>query len=759
MGKRVYEKARELGMENKELIAILRDLGFDAKNPSASFTDEMEEKLSLHLKGEPKGKDTELPETPKEIKKEDETRRARLERISKKISSVSGVPVSPKKIVEVKPSPPKVLEKTVPKTTEVEVRIKTKPKKLKPLKVVENMTVREFAETAHVDIKDVLRACMTFGVMATANQRLGLDVIEAVADEFGYFAILVTREEFLAPPEPIVLPETPAVKAPSEESLKAEVAEEPEIEVEKRFIRPKAKKAKRVEKAKKPKGVLARPPVVTVMGHVDHGKTTLLDYIRKTNVVAGEKGGITQHIGAYEVETKFGKITFIDTPGHEAFTAMRARGARVTDIVVLVVSQDDGVMPQTKEAINHARAAGVPIIVAINKMDMPGANSEKVKNDLAKNDLIIEEWGGDVLSADISAVTGEGVDSLLELIALQAEMLELVANPEGTAKGVVIEATLDKLRGATATILVQEGTLRVGDSIVAGICPGKVRGMEDERGKRKTEAGPSTPVKIIGLDCVPQAGDEFTVVGSEAEARKIAQTKKAVEAEEITTPITFTLEQYYSRMKEGEIKELPIVLKVDVDGSLDAIKRMLERISSDEAKLKIIHAGVGAVNENDIHLAETSKAIVISFNIKPDSRALKLAEKKKIDLKYYDIIYELDADIRAALEGLLKPQIVEERIGIVEVRQIFRIPKVGSIAGSFVQEGFARRGAKLQVSRAGEIIGEGSIKSLKRFKDDVKEVQEGFECGIEITGFNDVVEGDILYLFETKEITRRLSTA
>jgi len=750
LAKRIYEKARELGIESKELLSILRKLGFEPKTASSSFTEEMEKKLGQHLGDAEERPLTETPEgpssddTPPESA-EDGSRKARRDAILKKIGKATGQPVSPRRTVEVETKPKKPAKTEVPKTVEVEVRPKKKRKKLKPLRVIENMTPADLAEIMDSDVRDILRACMSFGIMATANQRLGLDVIEAVAEEMGYFAILVDEKEFKEP------------EAPPKEEAEA-VEEATEIELAEEITEKTKKKKTRKKKAKKEIGPEDEPraPVVTIMGHVDHGKTTLLDNIRNSNIIAGEKGGITQHIGAYEVETKHGKITFIDTPGHEAFTEMRARGAQVTDIVVLVVSQEDSVMPQTIEAINHADAAEVPIIVAINKMDLVGANPDRVKNELAKHGIVTEDIGGEVLCAEISALKGEGVEHLLELISLQAEIMELAANPNGEAKGIVIEAMLDKFRGATATLLVQEGTLHRGDSIIAGVCPGRIRNMEDERGNKRKEAGPSTPVVVTGLNGVPKAGEIFAVVESDTVARQIAEERIALSKSEQVASKDMTLEDFFSLVEGESVKELPIVLKADVGGSAEAIKDIVENLGNEEVKVKLVHIGVGAITENDVLLAKASEGIVIGFNVKPDNRASKIAKNEKVDIKLYDVIYELEADVRAALEGMLEPEIVEEKIGVVEVRQLFKLPKVGTIVGCYVQDGAVRRGSKVEVLRAGEVIGQGTIQSLKRFKDDVSEVAAGFDCGIQVGGFANFVEGDTLIVSEVKEITRRL---
>lgn len=757
---RVYEKARKIGIESKKLLEIIKGLGFDPKTASSSIDSEMEAKLDEYYssKNPPKkASEKTAPSIASRIETEAEKRhRQRREAILKSIGFAKAAKSDQEK-TKIKERPRTDLSTSmVPKTSEVEVRPKPKkPKKLIPLHIIDNMTVSEYAESANVSVRDVLRSCMVFGVMATANQKLGLDVIEAVSEELGYFPILVSEKEFHAPPKPeISEPE----KKPSVETITEGVEDQPPSDEEVEAEKKPAKKLRKKKKKKKPQpGDVSRPPVVTVMGHVDHGKTTLLDYIRSANVVAGEKGGITQHVGAYSVEAKFGKITFIDTPGHAAFTEMRARGADITDIVILVVSQEDGLMPQTKEAIDHASAADVPIIIAINKMDLPAANADKIKGELANFGIMVEEMGGNVLCAEISALDGNGVDHLLEIVALQAEMMELKADPVGYARGVVVEAMLDKFRGSTATILIKEGTLQTGDSIAVGHYTGRVRSMEDERGNKLKNAGPSMPVVITGLGGIPQAGDEFEVVKSDSEARRIAEERKQEEEVKRVSTKTMTLEDFYSLFDGKEVKELPLVLKADVDGSLEAIADLIGDLGDSEVKVKIVHSGVGAITENDVVLAEASKAVVLGFNIKPDSRAKSAANNKGVEIKLYNVIYELSEDVRASLEGMLEPEIIEEKIGIAEVRQLFKVPRIGFIAGSYIKEGFFRRGVRVDIERAGEVIGSGEVSGLRRFKDDVKEVPAGFECGIEINGFNGVEEGDILVAFIKKKITRRLA--
>jgi translation initiation factor IF-2 len=500
-----------------------------------------------------------------------------------------------------------------------------------------------------------------------------------------------------------------------------------------------------------------RPPVITIMGHVDHGKTSLLDYIRKSNIIAGESGGITQHIGAYEVEVPAGRITFLDTPGHEAFTAMRARGAQVTDIVVLVVAADDNVMPQTVEAIDHARAAGVPLIVAINKMDLPQAKSEPIKQGLAKLNLVPEEWGGSTIMVEMSAKTGAGVDKILEMILLQAEMMELKGNPDRRASGVVIESELSKGRGTVITVLVEKGTLRVGEPFVTGPYNGRVRAMFNERGNPVMEAGPSTPVQVLGASGVPQAGDTFAVTPDEAEARQISTKRMRLKREQdLRQARRVSLSEVYERIEEGKARELNLVLKGDVGGSVEALSDALEKISTSEVRVMVIHRGVGSINESDVLLAAASDAIVIGFHVRPDLRARELAAKEDVDIRLYEVIYEIESDIRKALEGLLEPEISETISATAEVKDVFKVSNVGQVAGCLVQEGTVKRGERVRIIRDGVSVYEGIISSLKRFKDDAKEVSSGTECGIKIEDYNDVKVGDVLETYHIEELARKL---
>jgi translation initiation factor IF-2 len=500
-----------------------------------------------------------------------------------------------------------------------------------------------------------------------------------------------------------------------------------------------------------------RAPVVTVMGHVDHGKTSLLDYIRRTRVASGEAGGITQHIGAYHVDTPRGMITFLDTPGHEAFTAMRARGAKATDIVILVVAADDGVMPQTKEAIHHAKAAAVPIVVAITKIDKPDANSERVRQELVAEGVVPEDWGGDAMFVEVSAKTGQGIDTLLEGILLQAEVLELKASKNSSAKGVVVEARLDKGKGAVATLLVQSGTLKRGDAILVGSVSGRVRAMLDENGKVINEAGPSIPVEIQGLSEVPVAGADFLVLADEKKAREIALFRQGKFRDvKLAKQQAAKLENMFEQMGEGEVRTLSVIVKADVQGSLEAIAGSLQKISTAEVKVNLIHSGVGAISESDVNLALASKAIIIGFNSRADATARRLAESSGVDIRYYNIIYAMVDEIKAALSGMLAPEKRESIIGMVEIRQVFHISKVGTIAGCYVTEGMIKRSSSVRVLRNNVVIHTGDLDSLKRFKDDAKEVKSNFECGLSMKGYNDLQVGDFLEVFEIVEVARAL---
>ena len=568
----------------------------------------------------------------------------------------------------------------------------------KILKVTEFVTANEIATMMDVSTTEIISACMTLGMMVTLNQRLDAETLSIVAEEFGYKVEFVT----------------------------AEIEEE----------------AEEIEDS--PEDLTQRPPIVTVMGHVDHGKTSLLDYIRKENVIAGESGGITQHIGAYAVELQDSqKITFLDTPGHEAFTAMRARGAQVTDLVIIVIAADDDIMPQTKEAISHAQAASVPIVFAINKIDKPNSNPDKIKESLSNMNLLVEDWGGKIQSHDISALKGDGVNELLEKVLLEAEILELKANPNKDAIGSVVEAFLDKGRGYVSTILVQAGTLKVGDFVLAGKTSGKVKAMHDERGNEIKEAGPSTPISILGLDGAPQAGDKFSVYSDEREAKQIANKRNQLQREQsVRTQKHITLDEIGRRIALGEFKELNIILKGDVDGSVEALTDSLQKLSTEEIQVNIIHKAVGAITESDVLLASASDAIVVGFNVRPMGNARQIADKEQIDIRTYSIIYAAINDVKDAMEGMLSPDFKEEITGLCEVRETFKISKIGTIAGCMVTKGKIVRNSEIRLIREGVVIYTGVLSSLKRFKDDAKEVTKGYDCGLQIKDYNDIKVGD-----------------
>ncbi len=581
------------------------------------------------------------------------------------------------------------------------------------IRVNEFIAVSELANLMEVPVGDVISKCIGLGLMVSINQRLDVENITLVADEFGF------EVEF-------------------QKEYTAEVLEDIEDEEE---------------------DLQTRPPVVTIMGHVDHGKTSLLDYIRRTNVVAGESGGITQHIGAYRVDIGAGKqIAFLDTPGHEAFTAMRARGAQLTDIVVLVVAADDAVMPQTVEALNHAQAAGVPIIIAINKIDKPGANPDKIKQQMADRNVLVEDWGGKYQCVHLSAKTGLNVDLLLEKIVLEADLLDLKANPDRLTRGAVVEAELDKGRGITATILVQKGTLRIGDPFVAGIHHGKVRAMFDERGNKVKEAPPSTPVLVLGFEGAPQAGDTFIVLESEREAREISLKRQQLKREQDQKQIHhITLDELAKQISIGGVKELALIVKGDVDGSVEALSDSLMKLSNQEVIVRVIHKGVGGISESDVLLAAASNAIIIGFHVRPNINARKLAENQKVDIRLYSVIYNAISEVKSALEGLLSPLISEEVTGTIEIRDTFKVPKSGTVAGCYVLDGKITRNNKIRLIRDGIVIHEGGIGNLRRFKDDVKEVDAGYECGLNIENFNDIKVGDIIEAFKLIETKKTLA--
>ncbi|WP_275314995.1 translation initiation factor IF-2 [Tenacibaculum bernardetii] len=593
--------------------------------------------------------------------------------------------------------------------TEAELEAQALDNKI--LKVTEFVTVSEVATMMDVPVTNIISSCMMLGMMVTMNQRLDAETLVIVAEEFNH------KVEF--------------VGAEVEESIE--------------------------EVIDKPEDLITRAPIITVMGHVDHGKTSLLDYIRKANVIEGESGGITQHIGAYSVNVGDQQIAFLDTPGHEAFTAMRARGAQVTDLVIIVAAADDDVMPQTKEAISHAQAAGVPIIFAINKIDKPNANPDNVKTQLSQMNLLIEEWGGNIQSQDISAKTGEGIPELLEKVLLEAEILELKANPNRTATGAVVEALLDKGRGYVSTILVQTGSLKIGDYILAGKHSGKVRAMFDDKGNKVSVAGPSTPVSILGLDGAPQAGDKFNVFEDEREAKQIAAKRSQLQREQsVRTQKTLTLAEIGRRIALGDFKELNIILKGDVDGSVEALTDSFQKLSTEEIQVNILHKGVGAITESDVLLATASDAIIVGFNVRPQGNARVVADREEVDIRTYSIIYDAINDLKDAMEGMLSPDMKEEILGNIEIREVYKISKVGNIAGCMVMSGKITRDSKIRIIRDGIVVHDGVLTALKRFKDDVKEVTKGYDCGVQIKGYNDIAEGDVIEAYTEIAVKKKL---
>ncbi len=677
--RRVHELAKELNINNKILLDKIKELGIEVKSHMSSLTDDQAELIKDSIATGNVEKKAEKKAEPKKVEQKKEE--------AKK-------PVIEEKKEEIKVAKQ---EKTNKKNKQVEEEVE---EEIKIIKIPKSVTVKELAEALEKSPTEMIMILMKRGVMANINQQVDFDLATEIAEEFDAIVELLDEKDIL------------------EEFFKEDDEEE--------------------------KNLAERPPVVVVMGHVDHGKTSLLDSIRKTNVIGGEAGGITQHIGAYTVSVNDKPITFLDTPGHEAFTAMRMRGASVTDIAVLVVAADDGVMPQTIEAINHAKAAEIDIIVAINKIDKPGANPDRVKQELTEYGLVVEEWGGDIISVAVSALNGEGIGNLLEMITLTAEMKELKANANKKARGTVIEASLDKGRGSVATVLVQNGTLKTGDPIVVGKAYGKVRAMIDDKGRTVKKAGPSIPVEILGLSEVPKAGDSFYIAKSDREARQLAETMIAKTREDMIkdTPQKVSLDDLFNQIQLGAVKELNVVIKADVQGSVEAMRTSLERLSDEEVRVRIIHGGVGAITETDVMLASTSNAIIIGFNVRPDVTAKVTAENEKVDLRLYRVIYNAISDISVALKGMLDPIYEEKIIGHAEIRQIFKASNIGTIAGSYVLDGKLIRNCKVRIDREGSRVYEGSLDTLKRFKDDVKEVAAGYECGLLFNKFNDVKEGD-----------------
>jgi translation initiation factor IF-2 len=739
---RVYEYAKQKNVSSKDVINKLKEMNIEVSNHMATLEDIAVEKLNESYK-------------PKEEKQQNSGQQpaanaqqkpsSTLEKYEAEADENTGIVKKTEKIQK-KPIPKPVIgKKTVQENQKKESKVfkgnnnnnnnrnnrnrnnsrqkpqqhssapvqKRKEKEL-PSKITftESLTVAELAKKLHREPSEIIKKLFMLGVMATINQSLEKDAIELIAGEYN-----VEVEEVI----PVDLTD-----------LEAMVTEDNETDL------------------------IERPSVVTIMGHVDHGKTTLLDSIRNTKVTEGEAGGITQHIGAYQVVVNDKKITFLDTPGHAAFTTMRARGAKVTDITILVVAADDGVMPQTIEAINHAKAAEVPIIVAVNKMDKPGANPDRVMQELSEHGLVSEAWGGDTIFAPISAKNGEGIDALLEMILLVGEVEEYKANPNRRAVGTVIEAQLDKGRGSVATLLVQNGTLKIGDPIVVGNSFGRVRAMVNDLGRRVKEAGPSTPVEITGLSEVPQAGDRFIVFEEEKTARQVGEARVQKQlASQRSEKSRVTLDTLFEQMQQGEMKELNIILKADVQGSAEALAASLRKIEVEGAKIKIIHSGVGAITESDIILATASNAIVIGFNVRPDVNAKRAAESENVDVRLHRIIYKVIEEIEAAMKGMLDPEFEEKIIGQAEVRTTFKVSKVGTIAGSYVTDGKITRDSGIRLIRQGVVIFEGEIDALKRFKDDAKEVAQNYECGITIKNFNDVKEGDIIEAYVMEEVERK----
>ncbi|MFH2035085.1 MAG: translation initiation factor IF-2 [Candidatus Zixiibacteriota bacterium] len=742
--KRLYEVAKDFKISSNALLKMLKELDFKPKSHMSVATDEMIEAIEIKFRAEKAAAKKEIDLKAKKTKeskrlsdrtghkgKEDKSQPVDMEKKIAKLSGVLGKTDKGKKKrfdKKKKGHGHRVDKEAVQKSFRATMATMGSGKKSKKykrrekgdgegfegdshmLEVVEYMTVAELANAMEIKPAELIAVCFKLGMMASINQRLDMETIETLALECNF-----------------------------------EIKEKEEIGVEAR-------------EEESDENLLPRSPVVTVMGHVDHGKTSLLDYIRKTDVVGGEAGAITQHIGAYEVQAPSGKIVFIDTPGHEAFTAMRARGAQITDIVILVVAADDGVMPQTVEAIDHARAAEVPIIVAINKIDKPAANPDMIRQELAKRNLNPEEWGGKTIMVEVSAKTGQGIDTLLEMIHLQAEMLDLRADPDIRGQGVVIEAKLEKGRGPISTVIIQKGNVQTGDPIVAGTFSGHVRVMLSDRDELLEEVGPATPVRITGLNGVPQAGDTFIVVSDEREARDISQRRTQLKREQdIRRGYGHaTLENIYAQIKDGQIKELRLVIKADVDGSAEVLAETLGKIATEEVRTSILRKGVGAVNESDVLLAVASNAIIIAFNVTPDGRARAAAVREKVEIKQYNIIYDVENDVRKALEGMLSPELTEEFAGLAEIRQIFKVPRIGTIAGCFVKEGTITKSDVAHVVREGRIIHTGKLSSLKRFKDDAREVQNGYECGIGIENFNDVKVGDNIEMYKIIEHAKKL---
>lgn len=732
---RVYEYAKKHNVSSKELITKLKDMNIEVSNHMTMIEDDTVKKLDEQYANGGKGEKKEAPKQSQEQQQKPASAQVQSKTKASAFDEDDDRNVAPTK-VKVKTAPKAIQGKKGAQDNQSKetkafngkkgknqqkgrVQHQSQPpqppkKKELPAKITftESLTVAELAKKLHREPSEIIKKLFLLGVMATINQSLDKDAIELIAAEYGVEV---------------------------EEEIKIDVTD-----LEVYFT--EDDDAELVE----------RPSVVTIMGHVDHGKTTLLDSIRNTKVTAGEAGGITQHIGAYQVEENGKKITFLDTPGHAAFTTMRARGAKITDITILVVAADDGVMPQTIEAINHAKAAEVPIIVAVNKMDKESANPDRVMQELTEYGLVPEAWGGDTIFVPLSALKGEGIDNLLEMILLVGEVEEYKANPDRKAIGTVIEAQLDKGRGSVATLLVQNGTLRIGDPIVVGTTFGRVRAMVNDLGRRVKEAGPSTPVEITGLNDVPHAGDRFVVFEDEKTARQVGEARSQLAIQASRSEKTrVSLDNLFEHMKQGEMKDINLIVKADVQGSVEALAAALQKIEVEGINVKIIHTGVGAINESDITLAAASNAIVIGFNVRPDNNAKRAAEAEEVDVRLHRIIYKVIEEIEAAMKGMLDPEFEEKITGQAEVRQTFKVSKVGTIAGSYVTDGKIARGSGIRVIRDGIVVFEGEIDALKRFKDDAKEVSQGYECGITIKNYNDVKEGDVIEAFVMQEVERK----
>ncbi|MEA3346768.1 MAG: translation initiation factor IF-2 [Candidatus Auribacterota bacterium] len=689
---RVHELAKELSVTSKKVIEILKDNDIAVKGHMSSVSSDAIAAVKGIL-----GKD-ELKQKPDKVKKE-------------------------KKVPKEKPE--KKHEKKVAEETPVEKPVSEEPS-TKVLDIETPISVKNLSGRINIKPNELIAKLMALGIFASLNQKLDAETTEIVVHEYGFDLL---KKEHKKEPE---IQQVPEESKTVEEDLLEEIEDRPED------LKP-------------------HPPVVAFLGHVDHGKTTLLDYIRKTKVVAGEHGGITQHIGAYRVHIHGASITFLDTPGHEAFTAMRARGANITDIVVLVIAADDGIMPQTIEAINHSKAAGVTIMVAITKIDKPDVDIDRVKRQLTELELMPEDWGGELICCPVSGITGEGVEHLLEMIPLQAEVLDLKANPNRPAQGTVIEAKLTKDKGPIAVVLVEKGTLRRGDYVISGLYYGKVKALIDEHGKMLKEAGPSVPVEILGLAGVPEAGSDFRVVADEKQARAISQSRASrYKFNQLDMRQKITLENLYDHIRMGSARGLKLVLKSDVQGSMEALVKSLEAIDSKEVKLNIIHSGIGDINESDIMLAAASDGIVIGFHLRVPALIKEVAKREGVEIRTYNVIYNIIEDVRLGLEGLLEPEEKETINGHVEVRQVFKISKVGNIAGCYVTDGYINRNSKIRVLRGEEAVFVGKVKSLKRFKDEVKEVKSGFECGISLEGFNDIKEKDIIESYAIEKVSRKL---